>query len=79
MCSWALALAAWLRNRFRVSFGQAAFKRATGRCYTEGIAHFGGRVFGFICQERKGDPPWLQLFGLVKHSAMMFTYLLMKV
>ena len=64
--AWALAHAAWLHNRFRVSFGQTAFERATGRCYTRRVAQFGERVFGFIRQERKGDPKWLPALWLGK-------------
>ena len=64
--AWALAHAAWLHNRFRVSFGQTAFERATGRCYTGRVAQFGERVFGFIRQERKGDPKWLPALWLGK-------------
>ena len=63
---WALAHASWLLNRFRVSFGQTAFERATGRCYTGRIAQFGERVFGFIRQERKGDPTWFPAIWLGK-------------
>ena len=64
--SWALAHAAWIHNRFRVSFGQTAFERATGRCYNGRLAQFGERVFGFIRQDRKGDPKWLPAIWLGK-------------
>ena len=66
MYSWALAHAAWLHSRFRVSSVQTAFECATGRCYSGRIAQFGERVFGFIRQERKGDPKWLPAIWLGK-------------
>ena len=64
--AWAIAHSAWIHNHFRVSFGQTAFERATGRCYSGRLAQFGERVFGFIRQERKGDPKWLPAVWLGK-------------
>ena len=53
-------------SEFPLAFGQTAFERATGRCYTGRLAQFGERVFGFIRQERKGDPKWLPALRLGK-------------
>ena len=76
---YALAHAAWLHNRCRVSFGQTAFERATGRCYTGRLAQLGERVFGFIRQERKGDPKGLPAIWLGKTLSNDVHCLLMKV
>ena len=77
--SLALPHAAWLRNRFRVSCGQTAFERATGRCYSGRIAQFGEHVFGLFVRNERVVLSGFQLFGWVKRSAMMLTCLLMRV
>ena len=58
--------AAWIHNRFRVSQGQTAYERATGRSYSGRVAQYGERVMAFIKQEKKADPKWLPAIWLGK-------------
>ena len=63
---WALVHSAWVHNRFRVSQGQTAYERATGRSYSGRVAQYGERVMAFIKQEKKADPKWLPATRLGK-------------
>ena len=63
---WALVHAAWIHNRFRVSQGQTAYERATGRSYSGRVAQYGERVMAFVKQEKKADPKWLPAIWLGK-------------
>ena len=67
---WALAHAAFLHNRFRVSDGQTAYERAYDRMYTGKLVTFGACVLGYLKTEFKGRAKWLKGIWLGKaHSS----------
>ena len=52
--AWAIVHAGWLHNRYVVRGGQAAFERASDRCYSGKIAMFAEDVLGHLRVDKAG-------------------------